>query len=108
MPGELDAIWEVFLSELAASSKTADVQKKMIAGIPFLYIKDDHLLSLEPAEDLISQAARKAMLYKKVSCKTVFVRKENSMWIFRHRFYVPQEKMFCCGNLCEDCILLKQ
>jgi hypothetical protein len=44
---------------------------------------------------------------KQLHCETIFVRQEEHLYVFRHRFYVPQQKMFCCGNLCPDCILYR-
>ncbi|MBS2968850.1 hypothetical protein J9317_08775 [Metabacillus sp. KIGAM252] len=107
MPAELDLIWKDFLDNLSAAPSLSSVRKTVITGIPFLYITADFPLSMESLSSLIDQSAKKAMLYKKVTCKTVFVRNEGHNWVYRHRFYVPQEKMFCCGNLCPDCILNK-
>nr|WP_034670071.1 hypothetical protein [Ectobacillus panaciterrae] len=52
----------------------------------------------------IAQISALAMKGKRVHAECIFVRQENTLFVFRYRFYVPQQKMFCCGNLCIDCI----
>ncbi|KZZ82971.1 hypothetical protein [Bacillus sp. SJS] len=105
MPAELDLIWKDFLDHMSSASVLSSIRKAVITGIPFLYITENSSSSKELLRSLIDQAAKKAMLHKKVTYKSVFVRNDGPLWVYRHRFYVPQEKMFCCGNLCTDCIL---
>ncbi|AZB42813.1 hypothetical protein CEF21_11190 [Bacillus sp. FJAT-42376] len=107
MPAELDRIWEHFLNLLHADPALAKVRKVVIAGTPFLYVFKSSLITCSALQTRIEKTAKKAMLFKRVTSKTVFVRAEDDLFVFRHRFYVPQEKMFCCGNRCTDCILLQ-
>ncbi|WNC17086.1 hypothetical protein [Brevibacillus brevis] len=38
----------------------------------------------------------------------IYVRSDDREHVYRFRFTVPNEKQFCCGNLCEDCFLLRE
>ncbi|WP_223700347.1 hypothetical protein [Sutcliffiella deserti] len=109
---ELQEIWSSFLTKLSQSELVESCYRKNITGIPFLYVKvnktdvsawDDHGFSI------ISACSKQAMFQKRVTVETNFVRQDATpQFVYRHRFYVPQEKMFCCGNLCPDCIRLRK
>jgi hypothetical protein len=105
---DLDQIWQKFMDHLLDNDEITQVSIKKFTGIPFIYI-DFH-----PAQNdisklsiIIKKAAGLSMRGKQLHCETIFVRQEESLYVFRHRFYVPQQKMFCCGNLCPDCILYR-
>lgn len=101
---DLETIWASFINTLSAHEKIEHVSYKKAAGIPFLYIRHTEHASMEEILSFIKKAAAKSMRGRKLHSETVFVRKEKELLVFRHRFYVPQRKMFCCGNLCPDCI----
>lgn len=105
----LDDIWEKFLHELSSNSHYSFVQKQVYSGVPFLYIKTHETgeVPLEFIETTIKEASAKSMKGKRLHSETIFVRIEQNEYVFRHRFYVPQEKMFCCGNLCVNCVRLR-
>jgi hypothetical protein len=108
---ELDRIWDSFIAELNKHDLVLNSAHKKVTGIPFLYIHIDHAHINdweEKGSSFIHVCAKKAMYKKKVTAETHFFRQENNIFVYRHRFYVPQEKMFCCGNLCEDCIRLRK
>ncbi|MGF9910654.1 hypothetical protein [Brevibacillus porteri] len=44
----------------------------------------------------------------KLKPECIYVRSDDMQHVYRFRFRVPDEKQFCCGNLCEDCFLLRQ
>ncbi|SFA75875.1 hypothetical protein SAMN04488577_0826 [Bacillus sp. cl95] len=102
----LDIIWTVFLSHFNSVKEIEESSVKKITGIPFLYIKMGKPLEKSVIEDHIRRFSAKAMKGKQLHSETIFVRKEEYLYVYRHRFYVPQQKMFCCGNLCDDCIRL--
>ncbi|KPB03336.1 hypothetical protein [Bacillus sp. CHD6a] len=107
---ELEQIWDVFLEELDKNVLVLSCFRKHVAGIPFLYVDVDpkHINDWEDkGMSFIEVCSKVAMHKKKVTVETHFVRSKKSLFVYRHRFYVPQEKMFCCGNLCEDCIRLR-
>lgn len=108
---ELEQIWDTFLEELNKNELVVDCFHKKVAGIPFLYvqIQTGHVFGWEEkGQSFIHVCSKKAMFKKKVTAETHFFRRQDNLFVYRHRFYVPQEKMFCCGNLCEDCIRLRK
>jgi hypothetical protein len=102
----LEDVINVFLNRMNADHSLSCRIKKS-AGIPFLYVQMNSILTIAEIKEKINKESRIAMKGKRLTSECIFVREETSLYVFRHRFYVPQEKMFCCGNLCEDCIRLK-
>ncbi|WP_335870489.1 hypothetical protein [Bacillus sp. 2205SS5-2] len=102
---DLEPIWEAFILHLKNLESIEEVYWKKAAGIPFLYIKTE--LEQAKLERGIKRCAGRTMKGFRLHCDTIFVRKKIELYVYRHRFYVPQEKMFCCGNLCDDCIRLR-
>jgi hypothetical protein len=100
----IETIWDDFLSLLTKIEPIEQASYKKAAGIPFLYIRAREDCRLEVIEKAIRLSSAASMKGKQLHSETAFVRNENDLYIFRHRFYVPLRKMFCCGNLCSDCI----
>ncbi|WP_096154754.1 MULTISPECIES: hypothetical protein [Bacillus] len=103
----LHEVWAIFLRELKHEHENSIVHcyRKDITGIPFLYVETNPNVNCMDILSIIEKCAKIAMYKKRITSRTKFVRKQDGTCVFRHRFYVPQEKMFCCGNFCEDCIL---
>ncbi|RFU63392.1 acetate and sugar kinases/Hsc70/actin family protein [Peribacillus glennii] len=101
---DLDTIWASFINTLAAEEEIVHAAHKKVAGIPFLYVKHSEQNDIDKVIKAIKKASAKSMRGHKLHSVTVFVRSEKNSLVFRHRFFVPQKKMFCCGNLCPDCI----
>ncbi|MBM6618576.1 hypothetical protein [Bacillus suaedaesalsae] len=106
---DLDDIWVMFLHELSSYRHYHSVKKQIYTGVPFLYIQvaENTNTSQEDIETTIKKAAARSMKGKRLHSETIFVRQEQHLFVYRHRFYVPQEKMFCCGNLCVNCVRLR-
>ncbi|WP_423409936.1 hypothetical protein AABM38_08145 [Heyndrickxia sp. MSNUG] len=104
---DIEVIWKLFLKMLCEYDSVAQATYKKSAGIPFLYIHANEHPSKNELEKAIRQSAAGAMKGKQLHSETEFIRTEDHLFVFRHRFYVPQRKMFCCGNVCPDCIRLK-
>ncbi|TDL35148.1 hypothetical protein E2R51_05360 [Jeotgalibacillus sp. S-D1] len=100
---DMDLIWKDFITYLSTAEGIISARWRKAAGIPFLYITVDSL-SQQRLHDEIKRCAGRAMRGKRLHAETVPVRSNQTDYVFRHRFFVPQEKMFCCGNLCPDCI----
>lgn len=98
---------QLFLDRMNAD-ETCSCWIKKAAGIPFLYVQVNSGRALADITLKIEKESRFAMKGKRLTFDCIFVREDKNLYVFRHRFYVPQEKMFCCGNLCEDCIRLKK
>jgi hypothetical protein len=103
----IENIWNQFIDLLSKHPSILHASYKKSAGIPFLYVEAKEFCSQQELEKTIKKAAAGAMKGKQLHCETEFVRNDKQLYVFRHRFYVPQRKMFCCGNLCPDCIRLK-
>lgn len=101
---DLDDIWKVFISLLQSNQLIDHADWKKAAGIPFVYIRPKITTAETAVEKAILLASSKAMKGKQLHSETLFVRREINLLVYRHRFYVPQKKMFCCGNLCADCV----
>jgi ketopantoate hydroxymethyltransferase len=104
----LELIWEKFFHNLKNNPGIVTVHKKTFTGIPFLYVETTTSLLTEKLDQLLKEAATSAIKGSKLHYETVFVRCENGIHVYRHRFLVPQEKMFCCGNMCKDCFRFKR
>jgi hypothetical protein len=104
---DLTAIWEIFFQKISSDSRIKAIDKKVIAGLPFVYVHTVPGTTLDSVTDALKENSVKAMKGKRLTLELIFVRAEENVYIFRMRFLVPQEKMFCCGNLCFDCIRLR-
>ncbi|KZE49703.1 hypothetical protein [Rossellomorea marisflavi] len=102
---DLETIWQLFLSHLQAEEQILNARVQKRAGIPFLYVESE--LGREELEYSIRKWSARAMRGKRLHSETIFFRAAGDLSVYRHRFYVPQEKMFCCGNLCPDCVRFK-
>ncbi|TRY27966.1 hypothetical protein FOI68_00980 [Brevibacillus sp. LEMMJ03] len=79
---------------------------RVFAGQRFFYVASP-LPASQLAERLLATGER-ITADTKLKPECVYVRSAGLQHVFRFRFLVPQEKQFCCGNLCEDCFLLRQ
>lgn len=104
---DLEDIWFHFIERLTRNPLIEKASWNKVAGLPFLYITATAELSQSILEIEIRKCSAIAMKGHRLHCETVFVRNEGHLYVYRHRFLVPQEKMFCCGNLCADCVRLK-
>ncbi|MCM3732291.1 hypothetical protein M3196_11530 [Fictibacillus nanhaiensis] len=104
---DLNTIWEDFFYHIQPDPDVIHIEKKLMAGIPFVYVSVVPQTSLETATNILKKHAVKSMKGKRLTLEINFVRSEENLYVFRMRFLVPQEKMFCCGNLCFDCIRLR-
>lgn len=103
---DLDDVWHVFFDELRKNPDILSCDRMIYAGIPFVYI----VSTLEKQEELkqaVGKAASCAMKGRSLTADIRFVRTDHPTNVYRIRFLVPQQKMFCCGNLCPDCIRFK-
>ena len=105
---DLEPIWQQFIKKLTLNKDIKSANWIKIAGIPFLYICVTPELSQLTLEAIIKKCSAAAIKGNRLHSETIFVRQDGVLLVYRHRFYVPQEKMFCCGNLCVDCTRLKR
>ncbi|MFG6116780.1 hypothetical protein ACGTN9_16640 [Halobacillus sp. MO56] len=96
--------WEKFIAFMEQAEIIEKFTVKTYTGLPFVYIKPLKETSRLEIEDLLKRAAASAMKGKRLTLAMSYVRKSQALYVYRVRFLVPQRKMFCCGNLCDDCI----
>lgn len=106
---DVEQAWSIFTDYIGKNSSVQSIIKTTVAGIPFIYVKrkDCNNLDKSVINQLIKEAAAFAMKGKRLTLSLAFVREDKTLLVYRVRFLVPQEKMFCCGNLCDDCIRFK-
>lgn len=90
--------------ELLGDPNIESIRWQQFAGHPFLYIKSS--LTTDEVYHLLLLAASKMTFNTRLSIECQLVRSVTDLHVFRFRFLVPEEKMFCCGNQCEDCTRL--
>ncbi|MFY0543305.1 hypothetical protein [Brevibacillus sp. H7] len=88
LPGIIDANWREY------------------AGQRFYYVKTPLPAGL--LRKMLLEAGEAVAAGTKLKVETIFVRSLEEQHVFRFRFLVPNEKQFCCGNLCVDCYLLRE
>ncbi|WP_237416805.1 MULTISPECIES: hypothetical protein [Halobacillus] len=94
-------LFEQLLNE---SAEIAGAEFKSFTGLPFVYVYPSGNTAREGIEDRLKWCAAKAMKGKRLSLAMNYVRRTQTFYVYRVRFLVPQRKMFCCGNFCDDCI----
>ncbi|ERN53263.1 hypothetical protein [Alkalihalophilus marmarensis] len=98
----LDVIWEKFMIMTSTEPAIKSISKKIFSGFPFLYIHS--YISKEDIERLLFYNAAAVMKGKRLQADIIFVREQDQTFVYRMRFYVPNEKLVCCGRGCRDCI----
>ncbi|WP_337193880.1 hypothetical protein [Pontibacillus yanchengensis] len=102
---ELEQAWDTFICYMSEHPKIANCYYKQVTGIPFIYIKgESQAIKRSDIEEVLKEAAAKAMKAKRLTLSMYHVRESEAFYVYRVRFLVPQQKMFCCGNICDDCI----
>lgn len=102
---QLESAWDLFLNTMSDQEPVLDCYRKFVTGLPFIYVQKKHQeVSREEIEESLKISAAKAMKGKTLTLSMYYVRESEDLFVYRIRFLVPQRKMFCCGNLCEDCI----
>lgn len=102
----LDRYYGELLQEIIKKGDVTEACWREFAGHRFLYVKSP-LQASQLAKSLLATGGKITVGTKlKVECS--YVRSSDGEHVFRFRLLVPNEKQFCCGNLCEDCFLLRE
>lgn len=105
---DINFLYDELLDRLSKEKTIQFCKMTKVTGIPFLYIYTYKFMDEYHLTKRIEEASSIIIKNKRITYQTMFVRKENeNCYVYRHRFFVPQEKMFCCGNNCIDCIFKK-
>jgi hypothetical protein len=84
----------------------SDLFERQFAGVSFIYVKL-HRHSRTEFENCLQIEARQFIQGTDWSFEFSYIRTYHDLCVYRFQFSVPNEKSFCCGNQCPDCILLK-
>ncbi|MEE6452136.1 hypothetical protein RAH41_16305 [Gottfriedia acidiceleris] len=99
----LDDVWALFFNCISNYKQIYQFSNKQICGVSFLYIQTDPPQTEEAIKKLLIDCSRTITEQFILIYRVEFIRKENNNFVFKHRFYVPNKKMFCCGNNCLNC-----
>jgi hypothetical protein len=83
------------------------VEERRFAGVSFLFIQPADSSFRPELEEFLT---REALLFAEGTAwfhELEYIRTSKAGIIYRFRFRVPEEKSFCCGNRCSECILKK-
>jgi hypothetical protein len=105
---DLEIIWNSFKEKLQQDECIQSIQRKKFGGLPFVYIDLEKPISKLQLDHLLTRFSKEAMQGKRLSCDISFVRMQKKAFVYHIRFKVPQEKLFCCGNGCTDCVRHKK
>jgi len=76
------------------------------AGQRFFYVSST--LPTPQLTNKLVETGERLTTDTKLKPECIYVRSHAEQHVYRFRFLVPSEKQFCCGNLCEDCFLLRE
>jgi hypothetical protein len=98
---------ELFVQTLSSAEHKpyAELVRKQFAGVSFLYVKLRATFSQQDFENFLQKAAERFIIGTAWSYEFEYIRSSQAGLIYRFRFRVPEEKSFCCGNECPNCIL---
>ncbi|MFD2371942.1 hypothetical protein ACFSO0_18610 [Brevibacillus sp. GCM10020057] len=102
----LSAFYQQFEAALLQEGTILTSNWRMHAGQRFFYVS-----STLPARHLtarLMETGERLAAGTKLKPECMYVRSDEQWHVYRFRFLVPSEKQFCCGNLCEDCFLLRE
>lgn len=99
----IDALYSRLAAQLKSHTGIGRVDWREYAGQRFLYITGS--LAANELLAVIQQTGEHLASGTRLRVQCNHVRSDARHEVFRFRFLVPEEKMFCCGNQCTDCVL---
>ncbi|SEM71546.1 hypothetical protein [Lihuaxuella thermophila] len=98
---------EIFVETLdtAEQKPYVELMRKQFAGVSFLYVKLQAPSSQQDFENFLHKEAERFITGTSWFYEFEYIRSSQAGLIYRFRFRVPEEKSFCCGNECPNCIL---
>lgn len=99
----LESFYRQFTETLHQGKMVAESSWRTYAGQRFFYVNST--LPAPILTKLLVGAAERLSSGTRLQPECVYVRSDADWHVYRFRFRVPDEKQFCCGNLCEDCFL---
>lgn len=102
----LAAFYRQFVETLHEEGTITESNWRTYAGQRFLYVRSS--LSACHLTQRLIEAGERLSQGTKLKAECIYVRSGEEEHVYRFRFLVPGEKQFCCGNLCEDCLLRRE
>ncbi len=104
----MESLYSRFIEKLKETDQCIEISRRIHAGITFLSIQPKEGTTHQKIEQLIREIASQVIGQRSLYYDLHYVRTTSKgKMIFRFRFRVPNEKSFCCGNQCVNCILLQ-
>lgn len=104
----MESLYLKLIGELNTTDQCIEISRRIHAGITFLSILPKEGATHQEIEQLIGGFASQLVDQTELYYDIHYVRTTSKgRMIFRFRFRVPNEKSFCCGNQCVNCILLR-
>ncbi|MCS1350181.1 hypothetical protein [Mechercharimyces sp. CAU 1602] len=100
-------LYSQLLSCINKDPRCHQIESKRYTGVNFLYITWKGQKK-ETLEICLQRCAQQITRRSSLTYQHHFVRQSGDCLIYRFTFFVPNEKSFCCGNECEDCILFRR
>ncbi|USG63689.1 hypothetical protein NDK47_16065 [Brevibacillus ruminantium] len=101
----LDQLYQRLMEELFADGFVAAASWREYAGRRFLYVRSP--LTSAQLSTCLTAAGERITAGTVIQPECIYVRTTGEDQVFRFRFVIPEDKKFCCGNLCEDCFLFR-
>ncbi|QQE72934.1 hypothetical protein KDJ56_13365 [Brevibacillus composti] len=101
----LDQWYHQLIIHLREEGVITEAAWREYAGQRFLYVNSP----LPPPElgICLTEAGERMTQGTVARPECIFVRSSGTDQVYRFRFRIPEDKKFCCGNLCEDCFLFR-
>ncbi|WP_400163942.1 hypothetical protein ACAF76_012810 [Brevibacillus sp. TJ4] len=101
----LASFYQQFEDTLHRDGRIAQSKWRTYAGQRFFYVNS--ALCAPELTICLLEAAGRLSHGTRLKPECIYVRSDDCWHVYRFRFRVPDEKQFCCGNLCDDCFLLR-
>jgi hypothetical protein len=102
----LEHVYQHYHETMSRLPEITHVEWREFAGQRFLYVSSP--LPAGSLTKVLLEAGNRVASGTKLKVELLYVRSLDSQHVFRFRFLVPNEKQFCCGNLCQDCFLFRE
>ncbi|MBA4492916.1 hypothetical protein ACFO25_08495 [Paenactinomyces guangxiensis] len=101
---------EDFVKKLNSSSNRPHdkLSLRQYAGVSFLYVQMGPSASRRDLESFLQREAECFIRGTEWIYQFAYIRTSAAGLIYRFQLRVPDEKSFCCGNQCVNCILLQK
>ncbi|OYD08913.1 hypothetical protein [Paludifilum halophilum] len=104
----LERMRDRLIRRLISAETCLKVTSRTYAGVPFLYILPGKSQDEKKISQSIRRTAAHLTRHTELSWECSYVRTSGEELVYRFRFLYPDQKSFCCGNQCSDCVLQRR